>query len=130
MSTIKEKKRKEEKERAGTAMLSHQTAIMLSTHTHTPNTSPFQKPKAHYIQLEDLQEKKKQKLVKPTGTTSFYTHSIPGNKAGSGMFSANGFQSLHKAMIAATTHKHTPWPRAAHQPTSCPWAKAWKPTRG
>jgi len=103
--------------------------------THAPNTSPFQKPKAHYIQLEDLQEKnlenkQKQKLVKPTGTTSFYTHSIPGGKAGSGMFSANEFQSLHKAMIATTTHKHTPWPRAAHQPISCPWAKAWKPTRG
>jgi len=111
-------------------MLSHQTAIMLSTHTHTPNTSPFQKPKAHYIQLEDLQEKKKQKLVKPTGTTSFYTHSIPGNKAGSGMFSANEFQSLHKAMIAATTHKHTPCPPGGSPTNLLPLGKSLEATRG
>jgi hypothetical protein len=113
-------------------------ALHTHTHTHThphpPSTSPFQKPKAHYIQLEDLQEKnlekKKQKLVKPTGTTSFYTHSIPGSKAGSGMFSANEFQSLHKAMIAATTHKHTPWPRGGSPTNLSPLGKSLEATRG
>jgi hypothetical protein len=59
---------------------------------HTPNTSSFQKPKAHYIQLEDLQkknlEKRKQKLVKPTRTTLFlYSLTPSGSKAGIGMFS-------------------------------------------
>jgi hypothetical protein len=97
--------------------------------THTPSTSsPFHKPKAHYVQLEDLQEKnlegeKKQKLVNPAGTTSFYTHTIAWQQSWQRhvFVLMNEFQSLHKAMIAATSpHKHTPWPRAAHQPTSCP----------
>jgi len=129
MSTIKEKKRKEEKGkgRHSDALPSNSNHAL---HTHTPNTSPFQKPKAHYIQLEDLQEKKKQKLVKPTGTTSFYTHSIPGNKAGSGMFSANEFQSLHKAMIAATTHKHTPCPPGGSPTNLLPLGKSLEATRG
>jgi len=129
MSTIKEKKRKEEKGkgRHSDALPSNSNHAL---HTHTPNTSPFQKPKAHYIQLEDLQEKKKQKLVKPTGTTSFYTHSIPGNKAGSGMFSANEFQSLHKAMIATTTHKHTPCPPGGSPTNLLPLGKSLEATRG
>jgi len=131
MSTIKEKKRKEEKGKGRHSdALPSNSNHALHTHTHTPNTSPFQKPKAHYIQLEDLQEKKKQKLVKPTGTTSFYTHSIPGNKAGSGMFSANEFQSLHKAMIAATTHKHTPCPPGGSPTNLLPLGKSLEATRG
>jgi hypothetical protein len=46
------------------------------------------------------------------------------------MFSANEFQSLHKAMIAATTHKHTPWPRGGSPTNLSPLGKSLEATRG
>jgi hypothetical protein len=72
---------------------------------HTPNTSSFQRPKAHYIQLEDLQGKdlEKKKKTKTSEAQHIWQQSwhrhvfrLMNSKA-----SAQGHDCRH------TPHKHT-----------------------
>lgn len=137
MCTIKEKRN----ERKRPPAQAHSYALIKQQlcSAHTPNTSsPFHKPKAHYIQLEDLQEKnldgKKETKTSEARWDYLFLYSLYTWQQSCQrhvFVLMNEFQSLHKAMIAATTPQTHPMAQGSSPTNLLPLGKSLEapPTR-